>query len=158
MGCTTPPGQLEGGYISPQKWHFEDDFPFPRWDMLIPWRVTPFLGWYSPIFVGGKNLGCAWRFRLRRSVADSQSFVRGLGSPKGRGRGPDVFLEIPGVIVWNPGRFARKFDINGIGFTKDLVFGITFGLRFTTETSWWFRSHAHWRERELKDAGRHTNT
>ena len=27
----------------PPKWHFEDDFPnFPRWDMLIPWRVPIF--------------------------------------------------------------------------------------------------------------------
>ena len=26
--------------ISPKKWHFEDDFPFPMWDMLIPWRVS----------------------------------------------------------------------------------------------------------------------
>ena len=24
----------------PQTWDFEDDFPdFPRWDMLVPWRV-----------------------------------------------------------------------------------------------------------------------
>ena len=31
---------LQGTNISPQKWHFEDDFPFPVWwDMLIPWRV-----------------------------------------------------------------------------------------------------------------------
>ena len=28
--------------ISPQKWHFESMiFLFPRWDMLIPWRVVP---------------------------------------------------------------------------------------------------------------------
>ena len=42
-GSDVCPGQekhLQGTNISPQKWHFEDDFPnFPRWDMLIPWRV-----------------------------------------------------------------------------------------------------------------------
>ena len=33
---------LQGTNISPQKWHFESMiFLFPRWDMLIPWRVNP---------------------------------------------------------------------------------------------------------------------
>ena len=31
---------LQGTNISPKKWHFEDDFPFPVWwDMLISWRI-----------------------------------------------------------------------------------------------------------------------
>ena len=31
---------LQETNISPKKCHFEDYFPnFPRWDMLIPWRV-----------------------------------------------------------------------------------------------------------------------
>ena len=32
---------LQGINISPKNGTFEDDFPnFPRWDMLIPWRVS----------------------------------------------------------------------------------------------------------------------
>ena len=39
---------LQGTNISPQKWHFEDDFPFPVWwDMLIPWRVSHGVGVFS---------------------------------------------------------------------------------------------------------------
>ena len=30
---------LLGTNISPFKASFEDDFPFPRWDMLVLWRV-----------------------------------------------------------------------------------------------------------------------
>ena len=42
----------QGTNISPKKWHFEDDFPnFPRWDMLIPWRVGHPTLLKSPIFV-----------------------------------------------------------------------------------------------------------
>ena len=42
---------LQGTNISPKEWHFEDDFPnFPRWDMLIPWRV------FFPANLVGKNL------------------------------------------------------------------------------------------------------
>ena len=44
MASTT----LQGTNISHQKWCLEMIFPFPRWDMLIPWRVildqaTPWL-------------------------------------------------------------------------------------------------------------------
>ena len=36
---------LQGTNISSQNGTFEDEFPnFPRWDMLIPWRGTVFLG------------------------------------------------------------------------------------------------------------------
>ena len=46
-------GTLQGTNISPKKWHFEDDFPnFPRWDMLIPWRV---LGFYVQLAGGNSN-------------------------------------------------------------------------------------------------------
>ena len=31
---------LLGTNISPTKWLFEDDFPFFRWYMLVPWRVS----------------------------------------------------------------------------------------------------------------------
>ena len=42
----------------PPKWHFEDDFPnFPRWDMLIPWRVLLF---FSRVFL------CKLMFRYSR--------------------------------------------------------------------------------------------
>ena len=35
-----PATTLQGTNISPQKWHFEDDFPFPKVEkMLISWRV-----------------------------------------------------------------------------------------------------------------------
>ena len=37
-GWNLPSRELHN--ISPPKWHFKDDIPnFPRWDMLVPWRV-----------------------------------------------------------------------------------------------------------------------
>ena len=43
---------FQGTNISPKNWHFEDDFPnFPRWDMLIPWRVSPIKNGYFPAIV-----------------------------------------------------------------------------------------------------------
>ena len=63
---------LQGTNISLQKWHFEDDFPnFPRWDMLIPWRVYSIKKpmFFLPIlWQPGSRLGVDWTTRASAST------------------------------------------------------------------------------------------
>ena len=55
MGCCYT---LPETNISTKNGTFEDDFPnFPRWDMLVPWRVTPIDGRKFPWgFFGEKQI------------------------------------------------------------------------------------------------------
>ena len=79
---------LQGTDVSPKKLHLKMIFLFPRWDMLIPWRVNFYFmapkGWGQGISDGRRVshilLGHLSAFhprgKLGRFVAEGETFLR----------------------------------------------------------------------------------
>ena len=70
LGCTPT---LQGTNISPKNGMFKMIFLFPRWDMLIPWRVHTWMTSYQPL-----TLYTCWRYK---GFWQWEWRSRGLGPP-----------------------------------------------------------------------------
>ena len=135
---------LQGTNISPQKWHFEDDFPFPKVGYVNPLEGTIFcIGYYN-----WYTSSIGWTFLAGRCVAfDDPLMLRTirLGYPKGILRwktGGDAFVNVPATPHENEGigPLKREHFLKGTYIDSKHQFSVDIytSLRIMGSQNWWF--------------------
>ena len=93
-------------------------FPFPRWDMLVPWRV--FIVCY--FFWGGGRLS-----KILIQEMHYRPLVRGCFGTCG-GTTLEIFHELIIISKWWPGQFAFLIVLSNMGIFRQILRRYKVGL------------------------------